>query len=124
MTTAGKLAQARDAALSSGAAVFDLVTAGGSIRQAFFDAVGGALPLDPPLVGSRSWDALSDSVWGGLDSLDTRAIVITWRDASTFKDVAPWEFEIASSILHDLVKRLASWEATYGEPKQVSVLLA
>src|SRR5215470_6058988 len=50
MTTAGKLAQARDAALSSGAAVFDLVTAGGSTRQAFFDAVGGALPLDPPLV--------------------------------------------------------------------------
>jgi Barstar (barnase inhibitor) len=124
LTTVGKLAQDREAALSCGAAVFDLATARGSTRQAFFDAVRAALPLDPPLVRSQSWDTLSDSVWGGLDSLDTRTIVITWRDASTFKDVAPAEFEIASSTLHDVAERLASWEATDGEPKQVSVLLA
>jgi hypothetical protein len=80
VTTVGKLAQDREAALSCGAAVFDLATARGSTRQAFFDAVRAALPLDPPLVRSQSWDALSDSVWGGLDSLDTRTIVITWRE--------------------------------------------
>jgi hypothetical protein len=32
-------------------------------REAFFDTVRSALPMDPPLVSCRSWDALSDSLW-------------------------------------------------------------
>ncbi len=37
-------------------------------RDSFFDAVRATLPLDPLLVGYyNSWDALSDSIWVGVD---------------------------------------------------------
>ena len=35
-------------------------------RRTFFDGVRQVLPLDPPVVGHHSWDALSDSLWSGL----------------------------------------------------------
>jgi len=38
-------------------------------RDSFFDAVRATSPLDPPLAGYyNSWDALSDSIWGGLEN--------------------------------------------------------
>jgi hypothetical protein len=44
----------------------------------FFEAMKALLPLDPPLVGNRSWDALSDSLWSGLDQLAADNIAIVW----------------------------------------------
>lgn len=124
MINASEVESLRAAALSAGATVFELRTPGVASREAFFDAVRETLPLDPPLLGSSSWDALSDSLWEGLYSLDTRNIVIIWRDASAFRAKAPEEFKIASSVLGDVSEAIASPDATCGEPKQLSVLLA
>jgi hypothetical protein len=38
--------------------------AGIADRAGFFTAIKSVMPLDPPLMGGRSWDALSDSLWG------------------------------------------------------------
>ncbi|WP_328650327.1 hypothetical protein OG598_18465 [Micromonospora sp. NBC_00330] len=46
--------------------VYSLSTGAGGGRDAFFDAVRGTLPLDPPLASNYSWDALADSIFGGL----------------------------------------------------------
>lgn len=35
-------------------------------KDDFFEAVRAVLPLDPPLVLNKVWDALSDSIWEGL----------------------------------------------------------
>jgi Barstar (barnase inhibitor) len=104
-----------------GAAVFVLSTEGASTRAEFFDAVRTNLPLDPPLIGSRSWDALSDSLWGGIDSVDASAVVIIWKGASDLRRNASDEFEIAMAVLRDLTSSLGNWEDTDGEPKRVCV---
>src|SRR5208282_6398864 len=58
----------RRQAEQSGYTTFMLPEKGIVDRVSFFEAVRTTLPLDPPLVGSRSWDALSDSLWEGLYS--------------------------------------------------------
>src|SRR5438105_14851542 len=45
-------------------------------RSTFFDAVRDTLPLDPPPHGDRSWDALADSLSGGLYLLADNLVVI------------------------------------------------
>src|ERR1700722_16146664 len=58
-------------------------------RASFFDAVRATLPLDPPLLGTRSWDALSDSLWEGLRTLDTDRVLIIWPNSTTMARAAP-----------------------------------
>jgi len=109
---------------AEGARLLILTTVGTGNRAAFFDAVRRDLPLDPPLLGSESWDALSDSVWGGLDLLESSVIVILWRGAADFRTAAPDEFGMAVTVLQDLTESLASWEYTDGQPKRVCIYAA
>ncbi|MGC5033948.1 barstar family protein [Micromonospora sp. DT229] len=102
-------------------AVFVILTGGREGREAFFDTVRATLPLDPPLQSSRSWDALSDSLWEGLIQLDSDGIVIAWSDAADFKDVSPTEYETALAVLGDVVESIGDSVGTCGRPKMVSV---
>jgi hypothetical protein len=101
--------------------VFVVSTSGHVGREAFFDAVRAALPLDPPLHSSRSWDALSDSLWEGIRLLESDKVVIIWPDASAFRDTNQREYEIALSILSDIAESIGDSVTTDGRPKQVSV---
>jgi hypothetical protein len=107
-----------------GARVFVLSSEGASTRADFFDAVRASLPLDPPLFGSRSWDALEDSVWGGIDAFDESVIVITWTGASDLRRNAPDDFAIAMGVFRQLTSSLGSPEYTCGKPKQVCVYVS
>jgi len=92
-------------------------------KKKLFDAIRSALPLDPPVFGDRSWEALSDSLWGGLDSLNAKKIAIIWPASEEMAMTQPEEFKIASSILSDLTKSLADADATIGDVKQILVVL-
>jgi hypothetical protein len=94
-----------------------------SDRASFFGGVRTACPLDPPLIGDRVWDALSDSLWSGLDAVDDGKIAIIWPDSTLMARLAPEEFSIAQDILADITESLADNKATVGHPKQVAVLL-
>jgi hypothetical protein len=122
--SAGVADAAAQEASRTGAQLFCVSRQETPSRAAFFDAVRAGLPLDPPLVGSKSWDALSDSLWGGLDALEASVVVITWTGASDLRRDAPEEFGIAMRVLRDLVTSLGSWEDTNGEPKQVCIYVA
>jgi hypothetical protein len=111
-------------ASTTGAPVFALSTGGSSTRADFFDAVRASLPLDPPLIGSKSWDALSDSIWGGIDGIDAPVLLITWTGAADLRRTAPEEFAVAMSVLRNLSASLGKWEDTDGEPKQVCVYVS
>ena len=93
-------------------------------KIAFFEGVRKSLPLDPPVVGDYSWDALSDSLWNGLDGVDASAIAIIWPGSREMARAQPEDFEIAKSILSDLTESLADAVATVGNVKQVVVILA
>lgn len=90
-------------------------------RLAFFDAVRGTLPLDPPLAGSRSWDALSDSLWEGLRILDATTFVIIWSNAYSMREARPNDHQIALAVLQDVATSLSDSAATVGHPKKVCV---
>jgi len=92
-------------------------------RASFFDAVRATFPLDPPLSGSRSWDALSDSLWEGLYTLAARRIAILWPNTRVMAHSASDDFEIAVNVLADVASSLADPGPTLHTPKEVAVIV-
>jgi RNAse (barnase) inhibitor barstar len=92
-------------------------------RASFFDAIRATFPLDPPLVGSRSWDALSDSLWEGLSTHHARRIAILWPSTRAMASASSSDFEIALNVLADVANSLADPRATCGNPKEIAVLV-
>jgi Barstar (barnase inhibitor) len=108
---------------SSGARIFELPD-GIASAASFFDAVCAVLPMNPPLMrASESWDALSDSVWGGLGDLDESRLVIVWADSEPLARSDPDAFGIAVDILASLPADLANPEFNAGISKEVTVLV-
>ncbi len=111
-------------AAREGVPVFTLSTAGRTDKDSFFEAVRRTLPLDPPLrSGSQVWDALSDSLWGGLDDLEASRVVIVWPDARLRRSTRG-DAGIALDILRDVAETLADVRYTAGRPTQVAVYVA
>jgi hypothetical protein len=113
----------RRQAEQAGYTTFVLPTEGIVGRASFFDAVRTTFPLDPPLSGSHSWDAMSDSLWEGLYTHDARRIAILWPNARVMADAAPSDFEMALNVLADVASLLADPRATVDKPKEVTVLV-
>ena len=93
-----------------------------SSKDDFFAGVRRTLPLDPELRSNRSWDALADSLWAGLDSLREDKIIVIWPDPSLMEAHAQKDFFIAESVLSELSLSLADAEMTAGAIKQLLVL--
>lgn len=106
-----------------GFATFVLPAQGIVDRATFFEAVRVTLPLDPPVLGVGSWDALSDSLWQGLHTCEHGRIAIFWPGARAFQDTAPSDFEMALNVLADVSNLLADRQATLGSPKVVAVVV-
>ncbi|MFB9905743.1 barstar family protein [Allokutzneria oryzae] len=92
-------------------------------REGFFRAIDRVIRLSPPLLSARSWDAFSDSLWEGIDSLGSDRIVIIWPDSSALSDGFPEEFELALAVLDDVARMLADPGVTSGNPKRVSIFV-
>lgn len=114
---------ARSQAQQAGFTTFVLPAKGIVDRASFFDAVRATFPLDPPLVGSRSWDALSDSLWEGLYTHSARRIAILWPNTRAMASFASSDFEAALNVLADVANLLADPRATRDNPKEVAVLV-
>jgi Barstar (barnase inhibitor) len=94
-------------------------------KSAFFDAVVAAFPLDPPLRGVNDvWDALFDSLGGGLLDVPAPRIAILWPDAYRLMRFHPREYETAVFFLSHLPEQLSHGEWTEdGSPKEALVFL-
>ncbi|MFE7312060.1 barstar family protein [Streptomyces sp. NPDC057555] len=101
--------------------LYEIATGDGSGREAFFDATRSVLPLDPPVVSSRSWNALSDSLWEGIYSSGPDREVILWSDATIFFRETPGDFQVAMEVLADVAELLADESATRGRTKEVCI---
>ena len=115
------LEEARDQAERTGYAVFVIPHV--IDRASFFDAVRAVFPLDPPLLGSHSWDALSDSLWEGLSTHAAQRVAILWPNTKSMAISSPADFDMALSVLTDLVNSLADPALTTGKPKEIAVLV-
>lgn len=121
---AADLASAVRAAATVGAAIFSLATTGAATKVDFFDAVRASLPLDPPIVSSRSWDALLDSLRGGIEEIGAALIVITWTGAADLRSASPADYDIAIEVLRAVTSDVGNEKYTVGKPKQVCVYVA
>jgi hypothetical protein len=92
-------------------------------RASFFDAVRATFPLDPPLLGNRSWDALEDSLWEGLYTHPAHRIAILWPSTRAMETAASAELEIALEVLAHVAQSLADPRFTCGAPKEVAILV-
>lgn len=113
----------RREAQEAGYATFVLPAEGIVDRSSFFDAVRVTLPLDPPLVGSRSWDAFSDSLWQGLYTHPEGRVAILWPNARIMATAASSDFEMALAVIDDVATSLADPRATRGSTKDVVVIV-
>ncbi|WP_327191389.1 barstar family protein [Streptomyces xinghaiensis] len=111
------------AAASEDCLLFRLSTEGRSGIKAFFDAARRTLPLDPPLAGSRSWDALADSLWEGIHALERDRVVLLWPDAASFAEASPEEFRTAVNVLTDVAELLSDDKATTRRPTDLCVYI-
>jgi hypothetical protein len=93
-----------------------------SSRGEFFGGARDALPLDPPVLSHNSWDALDDSLWGGLDAVANDRILILWPEADTMRRTSPADYAIASEILAGLPGSLCNSRLNDGTPTQLLVL--
>ncbi|MEM7246152.1 MAG: barstar family protein [Acidobacteriota bacterium] len=82
----------------------------------FFEEVRRVLPLDPPLSGRVSWDALVDSLGSGLDGLGERHVAIRWTAVDAMASADPAAFEMAVRCLTGLAEDMASEESGLEEP--------
>lgn len=83
-----------------------------SSKDDFFEGVRSTFPLDLVLRTNQSWNALADSLWGGLDGLADQRIVVVWTDAFLMKQRFPEEYSIAIQILSELPETFSSPEMT------------
>lgn len=118
------LETARLKAKEAGFETFVLPANGIVDRASFFSAVRATFPLDPPLVGSSSWDALADSLFEGLQTLPSPGVAVLWPNPRALEIAAPLEFRTALNVLADLASVLADRQATCDAPKVVAILLA
>jgi len=122
-TTALDVEAIRTQAHQEGYVTFALPASGIIDRESFFNTIRATLPLDPPLVSSRSWDALSDSLWEGLRSISNRRIAILWPNARVMTYTASADFELALNVLEDVATSLSDPVLTSGNPKEVAVVV-
>ncbi|MFC8717185.1 hypothetical protein [Kitasatospora sp. NPDC057198] len=86
-----------------------------------FDAISRTLPLDPPLHGrGRSWDALDDSLFGGLHEDPDRTPLITFTDLTA---LSPAELHFLQEEFTSLAETLAAPARTRNRPTHVQFLI-
>ena len=89
-------------------------------RDTFFYAIRANFPLDPPLVSNRSWDALKDSLSGGLINPPDRRVLILWPGTTA---MPTQDREIALAILRQVAAERANPAYAHGQTTEVTILV-
>lgn len=94
------------------------------LKDEFCSAVAENLPLDPPYdaVYGHNWDALDDSLWGGMDSLSEDKILIIWNSAGKMQNNDAQSFEIVCDIFSNLTVSLVDEKKKENKPFQLTVI--
>ena len=122
--SADAVPELRAEATAIDAAVFEINMTKKDGREAFFDSIVKSFPLDPHLSTSNSWDALNDSLSGGL-LLDVRAgvIIVIWSGTRYFRSSDRRQYKVALHVLRNICSNLGYPDRADVNPKCVSVFL-
>jgi Barstar (barnase inhibitor) len=89
--------------------------------DSFFAAIQDSLPFDPPISGRVHWDALSDSLWGGLAELAAPRVAILWTGVERMLDHGLCDLLSAVDCLRDVAESVAN--AAHGIPQTVDLFV-
>jgi hypothetical protein len=82
------------------------------------------LPVDPPLGTYRDvWDALSDSILGGINGLGVERVVLAWPDADEMRRAHPADAQVAEEILTFVAETVAEPRFTANRPTALRVYM-
>lgn len=82
------------------------------------------LPLDPHLYpDSENWDALNDSLWGGLYSLQSPGSIITWEGFELMKNNFNSEFETILGVFNSIAGTISNPKYGNGLSSRLMVFL-
>ncbi|MEV0990806.1 hypothetical protein [Streptomyces sp. NPDC049949] len=109
-------------AIAAGIPHFVFDTRGREDRESIFREIRNSIPLDPPLASSGSWDALSDSLFGGLYETSGEFVTVVWMNAGWREGVAG-DLLTTFQIFEEVVALLQDERATAGKPKRVLVYI-
>jgi hypothetical protein len=124
MIDAAQVADLKAAVESAGIDAFNLTTAKVTNKPGFFEAMRSALPMDPPIgIVRPSWDALDDSLWGGIDALDVPRVAIFWTDSIALREADPETYTNALRTFSDVTESLMDLHATVGNRTAVHVYI-
>jgi Barstar (barnase inhibitor) len=92
----------------------------------FVEAVRSTMPMDPPPspVSTHSWDALLDSMSGGLYDAGMEPVALIWPGSSVMAEAAPAEFRTAKDVLDSVARRNERAEDEPERPIRFAAILA
>jgi hypothetical protein len=92
--------------------------------DSFFAATAEQLPQDPELVGQKAnWDALLDSLWGGLVLLEENRVALLWLHADRMLHQGLPDLLIATEVLRDLARQVSTTEHGGSHPILLQIFL-
>jgi hypothetical protein len=124
ITEPATLDSIREEATRCHARVLYVDTRGMCSREAVVRALGDGIPMDPPITSGRIWDAVEDSLWGGLFGLEEDKIVILLTGSASFAHDEPNEFATMLDVLRCVARELADASCTHDHPKMVCVYVS
>lgn len=104
-------------------AVYILEGIGIVSKDSFFNKVKITLPLDPSLGDYNVWDALQDSLFGGIDLLESKKICIIWDNSHIMQNADAKDYKMILEIFEDVTGLLKDDRVTCDSPKDFAIIL-
>jgi len=104
--------------------VFESEGRGVRDKGSFFARAIETLPQDPELVaGDPNWDALVDSLWGGLARLDDSRVAILWLEVEKMLERGVPDLLVAACCFQRLASEVSKTEHGFPHPMLLTVFL-
>ncbi|SRR6266542_1030614 len=116
----GELASLRAMLITDGFRLFQLNGSNVHDRSTFLEEASRALPHEPGVEVVSKWDALVDSLWGGLAIEETSNVTFLWTDAQRMLEHGLPDLLTAVSCLEHLARQVATPSA--GFPRAVRLI--
>jgi hypothetical protein len=88
-----------------------------------FQQIAASFPQDPPLSGNCNWDALTDSLFGGLDQLGEARVAFIWTHSDNMLHSGLDDLLTAVICFDQVASLVATTEASLSEPVNLLVFL-
>lgn len=94
-------------------------------KDGFYRDIRDNFPLDPPLLGnSVNWDALADSLWGGIFNLEKSNVFFVWRGHKKMQENDRKSYLVATEVLTSIANTLSEPKYTSGRPVDLFILIS